>query len=185
MEFAGETTLEHLSVEDAWLILGDPVSLKDTIPGCGLITKINPNEVDYEDLQRMARQRNVDQEPFPCDDRETTKKRGLIPDHTYGVYLEVGAAGLNLNLISFITVQKRSLPRMRATGHGIVGNYSFEMETELEILEIGDNTKVKWWLMADVESNLFSWGSTLVDPILTRAVNRFFTRVENLVEEHR
>lgn len=184
MDFEGEAQLDNLSVEDAWLILADPVSIQNTIPGCKLITKIDPDEVDFEELGRMANKRTIEAEPLPKDDRETVEERALTEGETYGVYMEIGVAGMNLSVGAFIYVEDRSYPRMEASGEGIIGDYSFEMDTGIEVSESGGRASVKWWLDPDISGSLFKWGSKLANPIFTRVVNRFFQRIESIFEEN-
>lgn len=186
MDFEGETVLEHLDVKDAWLILADPVSIQKTIPGCQLITSIDPDEVDFEELGKIAKRRDVDSEPLPKDSHETVEERALTEGETYGVYMEIGVAGLNLSVGAFIYVDKREYPRMEASGEGIIGDYSFEMDTGIEVEEVnGGKTKVKWWLTPEISGSLFKWGSKLANPIFKRVVNRFFQRVEGIFEDHK
>jgi carbon monoxide dehydrogenase subunit G len=185
VDFEGESTLDHLSVEDAWLILADPVSIQQTIPGCKLITKIDPETVDFEELGNMADDHVVEADPLPEDDHETVENRALEPGETYGVYMEIGVAGLNLSVGAFIYVDEREFPRMKASGEGIIGDYSFEMDTGIEVSERNGQTVVKWWLQPDISGSLFKWGSKLANPIFKRVVNRFFNRIEEIFDENR
>lgn len=184
MDFKGETVLEHLSVDDAWLTLTDPVSIQQTIPGCKLITEVDPETIDFDELQKMARGHSVEAEPLPLDDRETVEKRALKKGRTYGVYLEIGVAGMNFSVGAFVDVEERSFPRMEATGEGIIGDYSFEMETGIEVSEANGMARVEWWLKPDISGSLFKWGSRLASPIFKKVVNRFFQRIESKFEEN-
>jgi hypothetical protein len=184
LDFEGQSTLEHLTVEDAWLLLADPVSIQETIPGCKLITKIDPETVDFEELGKMVKDHSYDAKPLPLDDRETVEERALTEGETYGVYMEIGVAGMNLSVGAFIYVEEREFPTMRATGEGIIGDYSFEMETGIEVSEENGQTVVDWWLDPDISGSLFKWGSKLANPIFTRVVNRFFHRIEDIFQEN-
>lgn len=185
MDFSGETVLDHLGVEDAWLMLADPVSIQKTIPGCKLIKKIDPDEVDFEELGRLAQDHTIDGEPLPLDDRDVVEERALTEGETYGVYMEIGVAGMNMNVGAFIYVDDREFPRMEASGEGIIGDYSFELDTGIEVSETNGKTKVEWWLTPEISGSLFKWGSRLANPIFSKVVGRFFRRIESLFEDNK
>ncbi len=185
MDFSGETVLEHLGVEDAWLMLADPVSIQKTIPGCKLIRKIDPDVVDFEELGRIAEDHTINRQPLPLDDRETVEARVFTEGETYGVFMEIGVAGMNMNVGAFIDIDKRDYPRMEATGEGIIGQYSFELETGIEVSETDGKTRVEWWLTPEISGSLFKWGSRLANPIFSKVVSRFFRRIESMFEDNK
>lgn len=185
MEFNGESELEHLTSEEAWMTLADPVAIQKTIPGCKVIVKLEDDELDPEELERLADEQEVHQDPLPLDDKETVEERTLTEGESYGVYMEVGVAGMNMSIASRIDVIEREFPVMRAHGSGDIGDYTFDMETGIEIEERTDKTVVKWWLEPEISGSLFRWGSKLAQPIFNRVVNRFFNRIENLFEANR
>lgn len=185
MEFSGESELKHLSVDEAWMTLADPVAIQKTIPGCKLIAKLEDDELDPDKLKRLSDQRDLDEDPLPLEDEETVRGRTLTEGDSYGVYMEVGVAGLNLSIASRIDVLERDFPTMRAHGEGDIGDYTFEMETGITVRERNGKAVVEWWLEPDISGSLFRWGSKLAQPIFSRVVGRFFNRIENLFQANK
>ncbi|MFB6345579.1 MAG: CoxG family protein [bacterium] len=185
MEFSGEEALDHLTVEEAWMTLADPVAIQQTIPGCKIIVKLENDELDPEEFKRKADEKALNEDPLPKSDKETVQERTLNEGDSYGVYMEVGVAGLNLSIASRIDVLEREFPSMKAHGEGDIGDYTFEMETGIEVEERDGGSLVKWYLEPDISGSLFRWGSKLAQPIFSRVVGRFFNRIETLFQKNR
>lgn len=185
MEFSGESELENVSTDEAWLTLADPVAIQRTIPGCKIISKLDDGELNKDELKRLADQADPEAEPLPIADRAIVESRTLTEGDSYGVFMEIGVAGLNLSIAARIDVLEREYPVMRAHGEGDIGDYTFEMETGIEVTERRGVTVVEWWLEPDISGSLFRWGSKLAQPIFSRVVGRFFNRIEELFQKNR
>jgi carbon monoxide dehydrogenase subunit G len=183
LEFSGETELEGVEVRDIWLLLADPVAIRQTIPGCELIIPIEDDDLDVDDLEEQIDQVDEDELTLPHIDREVVEKRCFQEGETYGVYMNVGVAGLNLDIRAKLDIVEREFPKMVARGGGGLGDYTFEMDTAVEISETQNGSKVKWSLDPEVSGSIFKWGSRLATPIFRRVVNRFFGRIEKLFKE--
>lgn len=179
MEFSGQSELSSVPVDDAWLMLADPIAIQQFIPGCKLITPITDEEFNLDTLEQMADEQSSDETILPEADRETVQRRCLQENQSYGVFLQVGFTGLNFRIKAKLSVEDRKFPKMVARGGGGFGDYDFQMRTGVELTEVDSGSRVDWWLETDVSGQVFRWGSKLAKPIFKRAVNRFFNRIED------
>lgn len=175
MEFTGTFELEGIPPDDAWVMLSDPIAVRNSLQGCQYIT---PKDEDFswEDYEPEA-----GLETLPEADREVVTARAFEEGVTYAALMQVGVGSVKPRFQSEVTVEERDEEsrRMVATGSGSASDSRFEMESWMEITETGDGSRVEWGAEATVAGRIEQLGSRVIDPVADEIVNRFFSRIED------
>ena len=51
MEFSGEFELEGVPPEDAWIVLSDPIAVRDALKGCKYITRVEDDDFNFDEYE--------------------------------------------------------------------------------------------------------------------------------------
>lgn len=183
MEFKGTFTIEDVTSEEVWLALSDPVMVKHCLSGCQYLVEVDdPDNVDFSSI--AANESDEELSMLPDADPETVAERSLREGSTYAALVEIGVGSVNPQFESLVTVEEREYPVMIASGRGSDPSNSFEMESGMELTEPDDgDVVVEWWASAEVFGRLAQMGQRVLSPVTNRVVNRFFTQLENQLNE--
>lgn len=183
MEFNGEFTIEDVTVEEVWLALSDPVTIKRALPGCKFVVEVDdPDEVDFDAL---AEETGDEEDPptLPEADPETVADRAFEEGCSYAALVEVSVGSVSPAFRSIGTVERRELPEMRVSGEGQASDSAFDTATGMELVDVDDGVTIEWWAEADVFGRVARMGDRAINPVTNRVVNRFFGRVEDQLTE--
>lgn len=180
MEFNGTFELDGVTVEEAWLALSDPVLIRQALPGCQFLTKVDdPDSVDFDALAASATPDDELPPVLPEAEPEDVAERALETGDTYAALMEVGVGSVKPTFRTIVTIESRDYPEMVATGEGSASNSSFEMRSGMTLSESDDGVTVEWWAESDVFGRVAQMGQRVLNPVANQVVNRFFKRVQN------
>ena len=178
MEFNGTFDLDDVTAEEAWLALSDPVLIRQALPGCQFLTRVDdPDSVDFDALAEAASGEELPP-VLPEADPEDVMDRALQTGETYAALMEVGVGSVKPTFRTFVTIESRDFPEMVATGEGSASNSSFEMRSGMTLVETDDGVTVEWWAESDVFGRVAQMGQRVLNPVANQVVNRFFKRVQ-------
>ena len=184
MEFNGTFELDGVTTEEAWLALSDPVLIRQALPGCQFLTKVDdPDDVDFDALAAEATPAEELPPVLPEADPETVADRAFEAGETYAALMEVGVGSVKPTFRTLVTVEKREFPEMIATGEGSASNSSFEMRSGMTLSESEDGVTVEWWSESDVFGRVAQMGQRVLNPVANQVVNRFFKKVQGQLSE--
>jgi hypothetical protein len=173
MEFSGEFELDGVSPEDAWIVLSDPIAVRDALKGCRYITKIEDDEFNFDDYEP-----DEDVETLPDADPEAVAARAFEAGGVYAALMQVGVGSVKPRFETRVTIEERAFPRMVATGGGDASGSSFEMESWMEIEETDDGSIVRWGTEADVAGRIAQLGGRVMNPVADKIVSNFFGNIQ-------
>ena len=184
MRFDGEFELDDVPPDQAWVVLSDPIAVRDALKGCQFIT---PMDDDFGwDTYEPAE----DVETLPEADPEVVAARAFEEGKTYAALMQVGVGSVKPKFETSVTIDHRDDENfeMTATGSGSASSSSFSMESGMIIhpSEDGDGSRIEWWTEADVTGRIAQLGGRVINPVANKIVNNFFTAIEdemNDVEE--
>lgn len=181
MEFNGTFTLEDVSTEEVWLALSDPIMIKEALPGCQFLVRVDEGDVDFDELEASA----TDEDPptLPEADLETVADRAFVEGGRYAALMEVGVGSVKPRFETIVTIERREFPEMDASGEGSASNSSFEMNSGMHLAETDEGVDVEWWTEADVFGRVAQMGQRVVNPVANRVVNRFFKQIQGQLTE--
>lgn len=183
MEFSGTFELEDVTIEEAWLALSDPVLLAQAAPGCEFATKVDdPDNVDFDALREEAASRE-DPPTLPEADPEDVAERAMEEGDHYAAVLGVQVGSVNPTFEAVATVAKREFPEMHAEAEGASSDSSFEVNSGMRLEETEGGVTVDWWGESDVFGRVAQMGQRVMNPVANRLVNRFFSQVEDRLNE--
>lgn len=182
MEFNGTFELEGVTPEEAWLALSDPVMIKNALPGCQFLVKVEDDDVDFDAL-REEMEGQADPPTLPEADPEDVAERALEEGGRYAALTEIGVGSVKPSFRTIVTITKRDFPEMEARGEGDASNSSFEMNSGMTLEETDDGVAINWWAEADVFGRIAQMGQRVINPVANRVVNRFFSQVEAQLSE--
>ncbi|MFD1684734.1 CoxG family protein [Halobellus litoreus] len=176
MEFDGEFELDGVPPEKAWIVLSDPMAVRDSLKGCRYIT---PMDDDFNFDEYEAEE---DVEMLPDADPEVVAERAFVEGQKYAALMQVGVGSVKPRFETTVTIDERDGEnfRMIATGGGDASGSSFSMESGMEIhgLEDGEGSRIEWWTEADISGRIAQLGSRVINPVANKIVNNFFSSIE-------
>lgn len=173
MEFSGQFELEGVSPEDAWIVLSDPIAVRDALKGCRYITRIEDDDFDFDDYEPEE-----DIETLPDADPEVVAERAFVEGGVYAALMQVGVGSVKPRFETRVTITEREFPRMVAAGGGDASNSSFEMESWMDIEETDTGSVVKWGTRADISGRIAQLGGRVMNPVADKIVNSFFKSIQ-------
>ncbi|SFS87961.1 CoxG family protein [Halostagnicola kamekurae] len=182
MEFDGTFTIEDVSMEEVWLALSDPVLIKQCLPGCQFMTRVeDPDDVDFE----ARRESEPDDDPatLPEADLEDISERAFEEGAHYAALLQLSVGSVKPSFQTVVTIDEREFPVMNASGEGSASDSSFEMASGMTLVETDEGVDIEWHAEADVFGTIAQMGQRVISPVANRVVNRFFSNVEDRLTE--
>jgi carbon monoxide dehydrogenase subunit G len=173
MEFSGEFEMDGVSPEDAWIVLSDPIAVRDALKGCRYITRIDDDDFNFDDYEPEE-----DIETLPDADPEAVAARAFEEGGVYAALMQVGVGSVKPRFETRVTIKEREFPRMVATGGGDASNSSFEMESWMDIEETEDGSTVQWGTEADVSGRIAQLGGRVMNPVADKIVSNFFKNIQ-------
>jgi carbon monoxide dehydrogenase subunit G len=173
MEFSGEFEMDGVSPEDAWIVLSDPIAVRDALKGCRYITRIDDADFNFDDYEPEE-----DIETLPDADPEVVAARAFEEGGVYAALMQVGVGSVKPRFETRVTIKEREFPRMVATGGGDASNSSFEMESWMDIEETEDGSTVQWGTEADVSGRIAQLGGRVMNPVADKIVSNFFKNIQ-------
>lgn len=171
MQFSGTSVIEGASPDNTWLILSDPVAIAEVVPGCKFIAPADEvtDPSSYEPPEATT---------FPEASPEEVEARAFEPGEEYVGLLSVGVGSVKPTFEATIVVEERDYPVMRATGEGQGGDSAFNMTSRMEMSETLNGAEIDWHADVDVSGRLAQMGSSVLNPVADRLVNKFFDQME-------
>jgi carbon monoxide dehydrogenase subunit G len=173
MEFSGEFELDGVSPEDAWIVLSDPIAVRDSLKGCRYITPIDDDDFNFDDYEAEE-----DVQTLPDADPDVVAERAFKEGVVYAALMQVGVGSVKPRFETRVTIAERAFPRMVATGGGDASNSSFEMESWMDIEETESGSIVKWGTEADVSGRIAQLGGRVMNPVADKIVSNFFKNIQ-------
>ncbi|WP_136601733.1 CoxG family protein [Salinigranum halophilum] len=173
MEFSGEFELEGVSPEDAWIVLSDPIAVRDALKGCRYITRIEDDDFNFDNYEPEE-----DIETLPDADPDVVAERAFVEGGVYAALMQVGVGSVKPRFETRVTIEERTFPKMVATGGGDASNSSFEMESWMDIQETETGSVVKWGTEADVSGRIAQLGGRVMNPVADKIVSNFFKNIQ-------
>jgi len=175
MEFSGTSVIEGASPDNTWLILSDPVAIAEVVPGCKFIAPAD--EVDDPSSYPPPPGAT-----FPEAPTEEVEARAFDPGREYLALLSVGVGSIKPTFEASLVIEERDYPVMRASGEGQGGDSAFSMDSRMEMSETATGVEIDWHADVDISGRLAQMGSTVLDPVAERLVNKFFDQMEERMQ---
>ncbi|MFD1599532.1 CoxG family protein [Halobellus rarus] len=176
MEFDGEFELDGVPPEKAWIVLSDPMAVRDSLKGCRYITPMD-DDFNFDEYEPEE-----DVEMLPDADPEIIAERAFVEGQKYAALMQVGVGSVKPRFETTVTIDERDSEnfRMVATGGGDASGSSFSMESGMQIhgLEDGEGSRIEWWTEADISGRIAQLGSRVIKPVANKIVNNFFSSIE-------
>ena len=179
MEFSGTFELEDATVEEVWLALSDPVLVEESLPGCQFLVEVDGTDPDFDAL----REETADRDAELTGDPEVIAERAFEEGDHYAALMQISVGPVNPTFETVVTIDERDYPEMSAVGEGSSSNSSFEMSSEMTLSEATDGVAVAWETEADVFGKVAQMGQRVVNPVANRVVKRFFSSVQDKLDE--
>jgi carbon monoxide dehydrogenase subunit G len=181
MEFEGEFELDGVPPEKAWIVLSDPMAVRDSLKGCQYITPMG------EDFNFDEYEAKEDVEMLPEADPDTVADRAFVAGQKYAALMQVGVGSVKPRFETTVTIDDRDDEEfeMLASGGGDASGSSFSMNSGMRIheLEDGDGARIEWWTEADVSGRIAQLGSRVINPVANKIVNNFFGSIEKQMSD--
>jgi len=178
MEFDGTFTIDDVSAEEVWLALSDPYMIKQSLPGCQFLTRVDdPDDVDFEALREET---GEDPPLLPEADPEDVADRGFEAGEHYAALVEIGVGAVNPSFKTIVTIDEWDYPTGSASGEGDASGSAFEMDSGMSLTENDDGSvDIDWHAEADVFGRIAQMGQRVINPVADRVVSRFFQNIES------
>lgn len=181
MEFEGEFELDGVPPEKAWIVLSDPMAVRDALKGCRYITPMN-DDFSFDDYEAEE-----DVEMLPEADADVVADRAFVEGQTYAALMQVGVGSVKPRFETTVTIDERDSEnfRMVASGGGDASGSSFSMESGMQIhpTEDGESSQIEWWTEADISGRIAQLGSRVIKPVANKIVNNFFGNIEQQMSD--
>ncbi|WP_435348481.1 CoxG family protein [Haloarchaeobius sp. HRN-SO-5] len=179
MDFSGVFELEGAEPDDVWVMLSDPIAIRNALPGCKYITPYT------EDFSFDTYEPEADVETLPEADPDVVAERVFVEGQEYAALMQVGVGSVKPRFESRITIEERDPDehRMVATGHGDASDSTFEMRSQMEITGTETGSRIEWETEADVAGRIAQLGGRVIDPVADKIVNKFFSNIEQQLTE--
>jgi carbon monoxide dehydrogenase subunit G len=178
VQFDGTFTIEDVSTEEVWLALSDPILIKQSLPGCQFLSRVDdPDDVDFEAL----REAEPDEDPatLPAAAPEDISERAFVEGGHYAALMQISVGSVKPSFRTVVTIEERAFPAMHASGEGSASDSSFEMASGMTLTETDDGVDIEWEAEADVFGKIAQMGQRVISPVANRVVSRFFGSVED------
>jgi len=176
MEFEGEFELEGVPPEKAWIVLSDPMAVRDSLKGCRYITPMG-DDFNFDEYEAEE-----DVEMLPEADADTVADRAFVAGQKYAALMQVGVGSVKPRFETTVTIEERDDEtfEMTASGGGDSSSSTFSMNSGMRIheLEDGEGSEIEWWTEADVSGRIAQLGSRVINPVADKIVNNFFSSIE-------
>jgi carbon monoxide dehydrogenase subunit G len=177
MEFDGEFELEGVPPEEAWVVLSDPIAVRNALKGCQYIT---PMDGDFE---WDSYEPEEDVETLPEADAEAVADRAFRAGQKYAALMQVGVGSVKPKFETTVTIEDRDEEEfiMTASGSGSASGSGFSMNSGMHIhpAEEGEGSWIEWWTEADVSGRIAQLGGRVINPVADKIVNNFFSAIES------
>ena len=176
MEFDGEFELESVPPEKAWVVLSDPIAVRNSLKGCKYITPMDDEFSfdDYEDEEGL--------ETLPDADPDVVAARAFKEGQKYAALMQIGVGSVKPKFETTVTIDERDNEEfiMTATGSGNASGSSFSMDSGMHIhpLDDGEGSRIEWWTEADISGRIAQLGSRVINPVANKIVGNFFGDIE-------
>ncbi|MFB6090611.1 MAG: CoxG family protein [Halobellus sp.] len=181
MEFEGEFELDGVPPEKAWIVLSDPIAVRDSLKGCKYIT---PMDDDFNFDEYEAEE---DVQTLPDADPEVVAERAFVAGQKYAALMQVGVGSVKPRFETTVTIDERDDENfeMIASGGGDASGSSFSMNSGMRIheLEDGEGARIEWWTEADISGRIAQLGSRVIKPVANKIVNNFFSSIEEKMSD--
>ncbi len=181
MEFEGEFELADVPPEKAWVVLSDPIAVRNALKGCKYITPMDESfEWDsYEPEEGI--------ETLPEADPEAVAARAFRAGQKYAALMQVGVGSVKPKFETEVTIEDRNDEtfEMTASGSGSASSSGFSMNSGMKIhpAEDGEGSKIEWWTEADISGRIAQLGGRVINPVANKIVNNFFTEIESQMSD--
>lgn len=182
MEFSGTFTLEDATAEEVWLALSDPVMIKNALPGCQFLVRVDEADPDFDELEAEA-EGQEDPPTLPEAEPEDVAERAFEEGERYAALMQLSVGSVKPRFETIVSIDRRDFPEMDASGEGSSSDSSFEMESGMTLSETDDGVEVDWWAESDVFGRIANMGQRVLNPVANRVVNRFFKQVQNQLQD--
>jgi carbon monoxide dehydrogenase subunit G len=176
MEFEGEFELDGLPPEKAWIVLSDPIAVRDSLKGCRYITPMD-DEFSFDEYEAKE-----DLETLPEAEAEDVADRAFVAEQKYAALMQAGVGSVKPRFETTVTIDERDDEtfEMLASGGGDASGSSFSMNSGMRIhgLEDGEGSRIEWWTEADISGRIAQLGSRVIKPVADKIVNNFFSSIE-------
>jgi len=182
VEFSDTFEIEDTTPEEAWLALSDPVMIKEALPGCQFLVRVDDENPDFDALREQTA---GDEDPptLPEADPEDIAERAFEEGAHYAALMEIGVGSVKPSFETVVTIAERDFPEMAAEGEGSASNSSFELEAGMALTEIEDGVAVDWHAQTDVFGRVAQMGQRVINPVANRVVSRFFGNIEEQLRD--
>jgi hypothetical protein len=182
MEFSGEFELDGVSADDAWVMLSDPIAVRNALKGCKYITPLT-DEFSFDDYEPEA-----GVETLPEADPEDVLGRAFEEGRTYAALMQVGVGSVKPRFETKIDITNRDgeTHRMDAAGSGSASDSTFEMNSWMAIEDTDAGSLVEWGAETDISGRIAQLGGRVINPVANKIVSNFFGNIEeqmNAVED--
>lgn len=181
MKFDGEFELEGVPPEKAWVVLSDPIAVRNALKGCRYIAPMDDdfNWDSYEPDEAV--------ETLPDADPETVASRAFREGHEYAALMQVGVGSVKPKFETTVTITERNEEtfEMIAEGSGSASGSGFSMTSGMQIRPTADGvgSKIEWWTEADISGRIAQLGGRVINPVADKIVNNFFSAIESQMSE--
>jgi carbon monoxide dehydrogenase subunit G len=185
MEFNGTFTLDGATVEEVWLAFSDPYMIKNALPGCQFLVEVDSASPDDVDFDALAEEATESEDPpiLPDADPDDVAERAFEEGGNYAALMQIKIGSVNPQFRTVVTIDRREMPEMDASGEGQSGDSSFEMDSWMTLTETDEGVDVEWGAEADVFGRIANMGQRLISPVANRVVKRFFKKVQSQISE--
>ena len=182
MEFSDTFEIEDTTPEEAWLALSDPVMIKEALPGCQFLVRVDDENPDFDELRERTAD-DDDPPTLPEADPEDIAERAFEEGAHYAALMEIGVGSVKPSFETVVTIAEREFPEMAAEGEGSASNSSFELEAGMALEETEDGVAVDWNAQTDVFGRIAQMGQRVINPVANRVVSRFFGNIEEQLRD--
>ncbi len=175
MEFDGEFELEGVSPDKAWVVLSDPIAVRNALKGCQYITPMD------DDFEWDSYEPEEDVETLPEADPEAVAARAFKQGQTYAALMQIGVGSVKPKFETTVRIEERDEEefRMIASGSGSASSSGFSMESGMHIHPLDDGSRIEWWTEADISGRIAQLGGRVINPVANKIVNNFFSAIES------
>lgn len=177
MEFEGEFQLEDVPPQKAWVVLSDPIAVRDALKGCNYITPMN------DDFGWDSYEPEEDIETLPDADADDVAGRAFRANQKYAALMQVGVGSVKPKFETEVTIEDRDDDEfiMTASGSGSASSSGFSMNSGMHIhpAKDGEGSEIEWWTEADISGRIAQLGGRVINPVANKIVNNFFTAIES------
>jgi hypothetical protein len=181
MKFDGEFELDGVPPEKAWVVLSDPIAVRNALKGCQFITPMD------DDFEWDSYEPDEDVETLPEAEAEAVAERAFKTGQQYAALMQVGVGSVKPKFETTVTIDDRDEEdfEMTATGSGSASSSSFSMESGMKIhpQEDGEGSRIEWWTEADITGRIAQLGGRVINPVANKIVNDFFSNIEQQMSD--